>query len=174
MKEKVTDKELTDILIKFDSELDLDDDKLAKLSDKEKGELYLAVKSVLGYREDMPTDLAKAVQDLAKRAVEKSGIQESNVSESLDPDTDGVVLEDGSIVLPDDDLFPLAKQMSQMNEQQVLDWIDNVAKVVQKCCLWKMIHLMKKKLSLVEKKRIKKDGKNKDGTWPTVVNQIPG
>lgn len=176
---KVTDKELLDILIKFDSDLEMDEEKIAEMSDKEKGELFLAVEKVLKYREDFPPDLAAAVQQLAKKAIEKQGIQKSDASSlNLNPDEDGIVLESGEIIEPGDELFPLAKSLSQMSAGEIEKLVDDLAIVTAHYCnvelMKKQLKLLKKKVSELEKKRgIIKDDDNKDkGTWPTVVNQM--
>lgn len=178
----ITNQELIDVFTKFDSELELDEEKLAELPDKEKSELYLAVKKVLSYREDFPPDLADAVQQLAKRAVEKQGIEKSDASSlNLNADEDGIVLESGEIIEPGDKLFPLAKSLSQMSVGEIEKLVDDLAIVTAHYCtvelMRKQVKLLKKRVQVIEEKRkIKKDD-NKDkakdkGDWPTVVNQI--
>lgn len=161
---KITNQELTEIFLKFDNSLELDEEKLNEMSDKQKSELYLAVKKVLSYREDFPPDLAKAVQDLARQSVEKQSteIQKGTSSLGLNPDEDGIVLEDGSIIEPSDELFPLAKKLDRMNAKEVEQFVDDLAKVVTFSAQKAMLKLLDRKLRIIEEKRkTKKTNDNK-------------
>lgn len=174
---KITNKELIDVFRDFDKELELDEEKLAELSDKQKSELYLAIKKVLTYREDFPPDLADAVQQLAKQSVEKQQIQKGNQSDSasdLSPDPeDAIVLDDGSIIEKGDELFPLAKKLDNMDAKEVEQFVDDLARVVLHCCQVTMVKLLDKQVRIIEKQRgIKLNKQNDDKrNWPTVVNQ---
>ena len=162
---KITNQDLIDVLLKFDSELEFDDEKIAEMSDKEKSELYLAVKKVLSYREDFPPDLADAVQTLAKKAVEKQGIQKSDASSfDLNPDEDGIVCDDGSIIEPGDELFPLAKKVSKMSGQQIEQFVDDLATVVRNCGQ-AMIAKLEKKLQVAKDRSSDDKG---EGNWPSI------
>lgn len=174
---KVTTEELVEVLKDFDAELEIDEEKNAEMPDKEKGELFLAVEKVLKYREDFPPDLADAVQQLAKQAVEKQGIEKSDASSlNLNPDEDGIVLETGEIIEPSDSLFPLAKELSQMSAKEIEKLVDDLVVVVKHYgnieLMKKQVKLLNKRLQIIEEKRkIKKDNTNK-GNWPTVTSQM--
>jgi len=136
----------------------------------------LAIQRVLKYREDFPPDLADAIQELAKQAVQKNPNQNQESSLSLDPDTDGIVLETGEIIRPDDELFPLAKKLSTMSSEEVEQLVDDLATVVSFSCQKVMVHLLDKRLRQIEKQRgIVKDDKQDDndkGKWPTMTQQM--
>lgn len=168
--EKITTEKLSEILLAFDKDLEIDEAKIAELSDKQKSELYLAIKKILRYKEDFPSELANAVQTLAKQSVEKQSIEKQSASFGLNPDEDGIVLDDGSILEPDDELFPLVKKLLKMDEQEITEYVDNIVDVVVKCCALTAIILLKKKLGQKEQS---KAADNKDnGNWPTVTKQL--
>lgn len=168
--EKITTEKLSEILLAFDKDLEIDEAKIAELSDKQKSELYLAIKKILRYKEDFPSELANAVQTLAKQSVEKQSIEKQSASLGLNPDEDGIVLDDGSILEPDDELFPLVKKLLKMDEQEITEYVDNIVDVVVKCCASAAILLMKRRLVQLEKER---STKNDDkGNWPTMTQQL--
>jgi len=177
---KITDGELLEVFKEFDDSLDLDEQKIAALPAKQKGELFISIQKVLEYRKDFPPDLSFAVQQLAKQSVEKNPDQDGIIS--LDADSDGLVLESGEIILPDDELFPLAKKLSTMSSQEIGDYIDDVAKLVSQCCELTAVQLMKKSLSQIEekiavieeKRGMKSDGQGSkdEGKWKTFTNQM--
>jgi len=176
MQKPVTTEELLEAFQKFDASLDLDEEKIAQLSDKERSSLFIAIQKVLEYRKDFPPDLADAIQELAKQAVQKNPNQNQESSLSLDPDTDGIVLETGEIIRPDDELFPLAKKLSTMSSEEVEQLVDDLATVVSFSCQKVMVHLLDKRLRQIEKQRgIVKDDKQDDndkGKWPTMTQQM--
>jgi len=182
MQKPVTTEGLIKALAEFDDSLELDESKIAEMPTKERGELFLAIQRVLKYREDFPPDLAQAVQMLAKQSVEKQGIRKGDSSFDLDLDTDGVVLESGEIIMPDDKLFTFAKELSQMSSKEVEQLVDDLGAIVANYSNVTLLKLMKKsvrqieeRVAAIEKKRGIKNDKQNDrakGKWPTMTQQM--
>lgn len=169
---QITDKELIDAFHDFDKELEIDEDKLTGLSKKQRSELYLAIRKVLTYREDFPPDLADAIQQLAKQSVEKQPIQKGDLwpSFALELNEDGIILESGEIIEPDDELFPLAKVLSGMDNEEIIELIDNLATVVVNCGQEVMVKMLQRRLDALEKARSKKQ-EPKNLLWPSITKR---
>jgi len=181
--EKIDDNQLLEALTEFDSEFakTIDTDKLFAFSKKQKSQLYLAIKKVQEYREDFPPDLADAIQELAKQAIVKESESESNIWPSFDlEDDDGnepIILETGEIVEPTDELYPIAKQLSEITDCQLNDFADNLVTIAVGLGKKKLLELQKQKVKQLSKRLtaieegtgIKTTDTDGDKKWPSLT-----